>query len=394
MVEARDLVEFASDAAVVVDQDRTIVAWNAAAEALLGHTADDVMGLPCHEVLHAVLPDGRAICGESCEGASCFGRCEPYAVAACNTPHRDGHLVPISISTMIVPNQREVAQEGSAAAVIFLRSMEAVADAPAAEEPPVRIFLFGHFGLSVDRSVLAVEHWQRKQALTLLKYMTHHAGRAVHRERLIELLWPDSGETQGRERLKVTLYFLRHQLRNAGLSEEIIETVGPAYVLKRDQVWIDCDSFENLYKEGEQHVRAGRQDEAIRCFEEAQSLYRGDYLEEDLYADWCAEERVRLCEIYLDVLGHLADAYAERGSYASAAQICRSALVREPCRESFHRALMGYLFHLGRSDRAIAQYQRCEKLLAHELGVDPSTETKELYEHILRSTHSDHARTL
>ena len=89
----------------------------------------------------------------------------------------------------------------------------------------------------------------------------------------------------------------------------------------------------------------------------------------------------------------LADAYAERGSYASAAQICRTALVREPCRERFHRALMDYLFHLGRSDRAIAQYQRCEKLLAHELGVDPSTETRKLYEHILHATRTGRAQS-
>ncbi len=394
MVETRDLIEFASDAAIVVDQDRTIIAWNAAAEGLLGHAAEDVMGLPCHKVLHAVLPDGGAVCGKTCDGGSCFARCEPYSVAACNTTHRDGHPVSISISTMIVPKRREVSQKGSAAAVIFLRSLESAAEAIAAEEPPVRIFLFGHFGLSVDGDGLAVEHWQRKQALTLLKYLTHHAGRAVHRERMIELLWPDSDEAQGRERLKVTIYYLRHQLRNAGLANEIIETAGPAYILKRDKVWIDCDAFENLYKEGERQVRAGRRDKAIRCFEEARALYRGDYLEEDLYADWCAEERERLCEIYLDVLGRLADAYAERGSYASAAQICRSALVREPCRESFHRALMDYLFHLGRSDRAIAQYQRCEKLLAYELGVEPSTETTELYEHILRSTRSGHAHTL
>ena len=393
VVETWDLIEFASDAAVVVDQDRTIIAWNAAAEGLLGHSADDVVGVPCYEVLRAVRPDGQAVCGKTCEGGSCFDRCEPYTVAACNVSHRDGHAVPVGISTMIVPKRRKTAEKGSDAAVIFLRSPDAASAVPKTAEPPVRIYLFGHFGLSVDGNGLAVEHWQRKQALTLLKYLTHHAGRAVHRERLIGLLWPDSGETQGRERLKVTLYFLRHQLRDAGLSDEIIETAGPAYILKRDKVWIDCESFENLYKEGERHLRAGHSDEAVRCFEEAQALYRVDYLEEDLYADWCAEELERLCEIYLDVLGRLADSYAERGSYASAAQICRSALVREPCRERFHRALMDYLFHLGRSDRAIAQYQRCEKLLAHELGVDPSTETRKLYEHILHATRTGRAQS-
>lgn len=48
---------------------------------------------------------------------------------------------------------------------------------------------------------------------------------------------------------------------------------GTGDILKRDKVWIDCDSFENLYKEGERHLRAGGWDEAIRCFEETQALY-------------------------------------------------------------------------------------------------------------------------
>lgn len=385
MVQPKDLIEHASDAALVVDGQQKVVAWNAEAAALLGHSADKVIGLSCHEVLNALLPDGTPLCAPACNGSLCFGRCQPYSIPACNARHRDGRLVAVSISTMVVPKQQGRSHKGPAAAVIFLHPLESDIK-PEEIERPVQIFLFGHFGVSVGGSGLAVEHWQRKQALTLLKYLTHNAGQAVHRERVIELLWPDSDEAQGRERLKVILYFLRHQLRDAGLADDLIETRGATYVLNRDMVWIDCEAFEKLYQQGEDHTRAGRQNEAIQCFEAAQRLYRSDYLEEDLYAEWCAEERERLCEIYLDVLGRLADVYAARGSYASAAQICRSALVREPCREQFHRSLMQYLFRLGRSDRAIAQYRRCEKILAEELGVGPSNDTRRLYEKILQAT--------
>jgi DNA-binding SARP family transcriptional activator len=106
-------------------------------------------------------------------------------------------------------------------------------------------------------------------------------------------------------------------------------------------------------------------------------------MEEDIYADWCAEQRERLREIDLEMLAGMAECYAERDRYAEAARVCRSALVRDPYREGFHRALMRYLIHLGHADSAVAQYHHCERVLAQELGVEPMPETQSLYRQIL-----------
>jgi DNA-binding SARP family transcriptional activator len=106
-------------------------------------------------------------------------------------------------------------------------------------------------------------------------------------------------------------------------------------------------------------------------------------MEEDIYADWCAAQRERLREIGLEMLAGMAECHAERHRYAEAAQVCRTALVRDPSREGFHRALMSYLIHLGHTDAALAQYHRCEKVLARELGVEPMPETQRLYRQIL-----------
>jgi DNA-binding SARP family transcriptional activator len=62
--------------------------------------------------------------------------------------------------------------------------------------------------------------------------------------------------------------------------------------------------------------------------------------------------------------------------------VCRTALVCEPCRESFHRALMEHLVHLGRADWAVAQFRSCQRVLAQELGAEPMPETLRLYEQI------------
>jgi DNA-binding SARP family transcriptional activator len=79
----------------------------------------------------------------------------------------------------------------------------------------------------------------------------------------------------------------------------------------------------------------------------------------------------------------MVDCHAEHGHYAEAVQVCRTALVRDPCRESFHRALMEHLVHLGRADWALAQYHSCRRILARELGVEPMPETRRLHRQIL-----------
>ncbi len=230
---------------------------------------------------------------------------------------------------------------------------------------------------------LAVEKWQRKQAVTLLKYLVTHLGRAVRREALIECLWPEAEESQGLGRLKVTVYFLRRQLRAAGAHEDTLQTVGKAYLLRRDKVWVDSQAFEMLIAEGSTLRSQQRWNGALHCYEEAQRLYRGHYIEEDMYSDWCAAERERLHELYLEMLARTSDCHAECGHYAEAAQVCRTALVRDPCRESFHYALMQHLVRLGRSSRAVAQFHQCECVLAQELGVEPMRETRRLYQQIV-----------
>lgn len=382
MADVRELVDLASDAAFAVNKDLRVVAWNRGAEAILGRTPGEVVGRHCYDILQAVLPGGEPLCTPGCEGGSCFRRGQPFAVHSCRARHRDGRWVSVSISTVVMPQRVRALRTDSAVALVFLRAQqEGLPRTPL--DRSLRIFTFGRFGLVAGERGLPVEKWERKQALTLLKYLVTHLGRSVHRDLLIECLWPDVDESQGRERLKVTVYFLRKQLRSAGVREGIVTRVGPAYVLRREAVWVDSEAFEALVAEGSALERRQRPDDALRCFEEAQNLYRGDYLEEDLYADWCAEEREQLRQIYLEMLSCMAERYAGRGDYARAAQVCRTALVREPCRESFHRALMEYLVRLGRADGAVAQFHRCRRILTEELGVEPMPETQRLYRKIL-----------
>jgi PAS domain S-box-containing protein len=384
MIDAHYLVDHVSDAAFAIGGGLNITAWNRGAQQLLGYAPGEVIGRHCSEVIQAVLPGGESLCVPSCDGIQCFRRERSFAASVCHARHKDGGWVAMSIASVVMPKQSRRSHGDAEIAVIFLRQEageEKQAGPPS--ERALEISVLGRFGVAVRGRRLAVETWERKQALTLLKYLVAHLDHPVHREALIEYLWPDVDEGQGRERLKVTVYFLRRQLRAAGLPDDVLQTIGKTYVLNGETVWVDAETFQRLVAEGLTLQRRQRWGEALDLYEEAQHLYRGDYMEEDIYIDWCAAERERLREIYLEALAGMVDCHAERGHYAEAVQVCRTALVRDPCRESFHRALMEHLVQLGRADWALAHYQSCRRILARELGVEPMPETRRLHRRIL-----------
>ncbi|MBI4273337.1 MAG: PAS domain-containing protein [Rhizobiales bacterium] len=378
MAEFCELVDLASDAALAISSESRVVAWNERAASLLGYAPEQTLGRPCYDILQAVLPSGEPLCTPECEGKLCFVRHSPFAVRECSLRHKDGRWLRASLSTLVAPTPDRDEADSPTVAVVFLQPREEPVSGPSADRQ-LRVFTFGHFGLSVADRGLPIDRWYRKHALTLLKLLVTHRGEAVHREHVIECLWSDADERRGRERLKVTTYFLRQQMRAAGVGDDVVTVADATYALRRAAVWLDCEVFESLFNEGRLLKQRGRPKDALLCFEKAERIYKGDYLPEERYADWCAEERERLREIYLDVLGHMVDGYFESGDHERAAQVCRLALSREPCREGFHRTLMICLTRLGQRDRAVAHYHRCRQVLKAELGVEPAPETERLY---------------
>lgn len=374
MRRLQSLVEHASDAALAIDEISRVVAWNERAANLLGYTPQEALGQPCGQLLQAILPDGELLCKRGCEGKRCFEQYAPFGVPDCCLRHKDGGWVRATIGTLVAP----VPSDGGVGVVVLLRPRE-VAHEAAPADGRLRVLTLGRLGLSANGRDLPIDRWYRRHALTLFKILVTRRREALHREHLIACLWPDADERRGRERLKVTTYFLREQLRAAGIDGNIVSVVGQAYMLNSEPIWLDCEWFEKLYDEGRRQAKRGQRKESLASFEKAAQLYRGDYLPGDLYAEWCAEERARLRESHFDVLGHIIDDHLEQGNYEEAAVVCRRGLVHEPCRERFHRALMICLAGLGQRDRLAAHYHHCRQVLKAELGVGPTPETERLY---------------
>lgn len=381
------LIEFSSDAAFVINGNRRVTAWNDLAQKLLGYTSKEAVGENCSNILQATLTGGEPMCHSDCDVFNCFQVCRPTSVPSCLLQHKNGDWIPAGISSITLPQQTGLRRTHQDIAIIFLR--DATSSSKVLARQTLQIFTLGGFGIVLAGHSIDFGKWKRKQALTLLKILVTQLDRSVHRERLIDSIWPDVDEKQGWGRLKVTMYYLRRELRAHGMSDDVIKTIGSAYMLRRDAVWIDAEAFERLFEQGRKLQEKAKWDEALMLYVEAGHLYRGDYLEEEAFEDWCAEERERLCELNLDLLARTAECYARLGKYTEAIHTCRKALVFDHCRENFHYALMEFLISDNHPNLALLQYRSCEQILDKELGTAPLPKTQRLNRQIIEGVKSN-----
>lgn len=386
MSEKKDVVERASDPAFSIDENAHITGWNPRLAQLTGYSDREVLGKYCGTVLQATLPGGAPLCTSECRGYGCLLAGKPFSVANCLLRTRDGRLIEAEFATLALSDgrsndDREQAEGSRDIAVVFVREKAGSEVVDGAGQ--LQIYGLADFGLVVDGRRLVIEGWQRKKAVTLLKILVVNRGRMMHREMLASLLWPEADEEKGWERLRVTIYALRKELKAAGISETIIDTVDKSYRLNSDLVWLDFDAFEVSIEAGLAFEKGGHTEDALQCFENAQRLYRGDFLADEIYSDWCAEKREQLRELYLEMLASFVRCYEQKGLHAQAAQTCRTALACDPCRESFLRWLIKNLVKIDRTDRAKSEYLYWQKVLHDQLGVEPMAETQTLYHNIV-----------
>jgi DNA-binding SARP family transcriptional activator len=100
----------------------------------------------------------------------------------------------------------------------------------------------------------------------------------------------------------------------------------------------------------------------------------------DAYQLDCWTERERYRQLYLDALQGLGDILLEQNRDDQAIDLYRKLLAEDPCREVAVQKLMRLALRRGERTKALSQYARLEEHLERELDVEPSQETRQLYQ--------------
>jgi DNA-binding SARP family transcriptional activator len=84
---------------------------------------------------------------------------------------------------------------------------------PASEDSlPIRVRLMGGFSVWAGPRAVGEGAWRLRKAKSLLKLLSLSPGHTLHREQLMELLWPELGKTAATNNLRGALHAARRAL--------------------------------------------------------------------------------------------------------------------------------------------------------------------------------------
>jgi DNA-binding SARP family transcriptional activator len=253
-----------------------------------------------------------------------------------------------------------------------------------ADHQGLRVQTLGTFKVWYKNKEIDSSAWSREKALHLFQFLVTMRHRYLHKEQIIDRLWPERGYQEGDRDFKVVLHTLNKVLepkRKPRAKPRFVKRYDLTYGLNLEEIWIDADAFEQLLSAGNQVLTQDRQ-AAIAYFQDALQLYHGDYLPERRFEDWASAERERLQVLALGLMTTLADLLVTDSPLESI-RLTQQVLTIDPLWENAYRTQMRAYLAQGNRPMAIRVYQQCTDILDQELGIPPLPETDALFQHIL-----------
>jgi DNA-binding SARP family transcriptional activator/pimeloyl-ACP methyl ester carboxylesterase len=208
----------------------------------------------------------------------------------------------------------------------------------------VDVRLLGSFAVVVDGRPVPADAWGRKHAAALVKLLALAPSHRLHREQVLDALWPDVGPGAAGPRLHKAAHYARRALGAEGgivLARESVALFPGADVV------VDVTTFEQAAGAGD--------------LERAFAAYTGPLLPDDQYEDWAFLPRERLELRYREVL--------------RAARRWDDLVALDPTDEEAHVGKIEALLEAGDRAGARRQFEVLERILRDELGIGPSAES-------------------
>jgi DNA-binding SARP family transcriptional activator len=241
------------------------------------------------------------------------------------------------------------------------------------------IQLLGEFRVSVGSRPIAEREWTSRKARRLVKLLALTPRHRLHREHVIEQLWPDLGPEDGANNLHRVLDAARRILE-----PDLMPRRASSYLqLHHDMLlleapgglWIDVEAFLAA-------AREAHQTRTPQAYADALRLYTGDLVLEDPCEDWVIASQEWLNGLRVTLLVRLAGVQEQSGNLSAAIDALQQAVAIDPVHEEAQELLMRLLVQAGQRHLALRHYQVLRAALQRELEVEPDASLQALHQDV------------
>ena len=248
-----------------------------------------------------------------------------------------------------------------------------------------RICLAGRIAAVVGDHHVDERGLSGSQARLLLALLVCERQRPIDREELADNLWPEGRPATWPTALRGVVRRVRGFLETAGFGgpEVVRGEAGTYRVELPEDLEVDLESAVSdsaravaALEEGDAAAAQGYAEQARAVLE--QPLLPG------VEAPWLDEKRRELSAQRLQALETLASARLATGAVEAARDAAERAVAWDPFRESAHRLLLRAHYQRGDAAAGLHAFESLRRMLADELGTDPSPATRALHDDLLR----------
>jgi len=230
----------------------------------------------------------------------------------------------------------------------------------------LKVDLLGKFEIKHGNKAISISS---RPAQSLFAYLILSAGTPHRREKLAGLLWPDSLEETARDNLRHALWRLRKAFPSNPKTEYLLaDDLSIAFNASADY-WLDADALEKLSE-------SASANELIAVLSE----YQGELLP-GFYDEWAVLEREHLFSIFEHHMARLMSLLQDEKRWLDILDWGERWIKLGQKPEPAYRALMSAHAAKGDMSKVAATYERCVRSL-RELGIEPSQQTRELFENL------------
>ena len=155
--------------------------------------------------------------------------------------------------------------------------------------------------------------WESQKARILFCYLLISYDQWLHRDKLIEMLWPGCDPVSGAKNFKTTLSRLRKSFAGPRSINPIM-TLGEAIRLDFSIFSLDSSQFKSYAQTGIKMLARGDIAAARKYLEAAQDVYVGAFLPEEPFDHHICADRVELEKLHESVLTSLQKVYQLEGN--------------------------------------------------------------------------------
>jgi DNA-binding SARP family transcriptional activator len=247
----------------------------------------------------------------------------------------------------------------------------------------LRVRVLGSLAVSRSGADAGLGAGMRPAVLGLLAV---HPNTPVHREAIIDALWPQDPPATAVNQVQAHVGKLRKILdpgRSSRDSASPVESLGVSYLLRAAAGELDLLAFRDLADRARAAHGRGDWHAACSSYEQALSLWRGRPLAElDMLRDHPAV--TGLTGQQTAVIAEYARACFSAGLHERALPHLRALAGREPMNEKAHAQLMIALAGAGQQADALQVFGELRSRLDDQLGVYPGADLADAYERVLR----------